>query len=100
MWFSGWIDSDRAVMQTQFADHATFDKRMERLVNSGQRDTGNLLPDNIVNFFWAWMAGSRHQRLVDDGTLVRDGKAVTTTEFTKVSLAVRMHLLNSMRQGW
>jgi hypothetical protein len=31
---------------------------------------------------------------------VRDGKAVTTTEFTKVSLAVRMHLLNSMRQGW
>jgi hypothetical protein len=73
MRFDGGIYANGAVMQTEFPQNAAFDEGMKRLVNGCERNTGNLLADYIVNFFRTWVAGSRHQRVVNDSALMGDG---------------------------
>ena len=73
MRFDGSVHANGAVMQTEFPQNAAFDEGMKSLINGCQRDAGDLLADYVVNLFGTWVAGRRHQRVVNDSALMRDG---------------------------
>lgn len=93
MRFGRWIDPERTMMQTHLSHDATFNERVQRLVYRRQRDAGNLLADDVVHLFRTGMPRRGHQRLVNDSTLMRDGKTVTLAQTAKISrLTVLLHL--------
>ena len=97
MRFCGGVHTNGTVMQTKFAQYAAFYEGVQGFVNRRERDAGNLLPNHVINFFRTGMAGSGHERLVNDGSLVRDCQTVSTAEFTEISLAFGLHLRDLMK---
>lgn len=87
------IYAQRAVMQAQLANETALNERMERFVHRRKGDTGNLFANTIENFFRAGMARERHQRLINDGTLMRDSQPMTATELPELDLLACAHTL-------
>jgi hypothetical protein len=97
MRFGDGVHTNGAVMKAEFAKDTAFNEGMKRFVNGSERDAGNLLPDNVVDFLWTGMTGSGHERFVDDSALVRDGKSMPPAKLAKIGLALWVHLVDSMR---
>lgn len=96
MWFGRGIDANGAVVRADFAQNATFHERMQRLINGRKRNAGNLPANYLVNLFGTRMARSRHQRVVDNGALMRDSETMPAAEFTKVRMLLELHLVDWM----
>ncbi len=86
MWFGHRVNAERTVMQAQLAQNSTFDEGVQGLVDGGQRDTGYLLAHDCVDLFRAWVAGSRHQRVINDRPLVSQGQTVPAAQFAKIGV--------------
>lgn len=85
------IDAERAVVQAQLTKHATFDKRVKCLVDRGQRDARNKLSDPCVNFLRARVAAKRHQRIVDDCSLMSHRQTMSAAKLPEIHLLAYLH---------
>src|SRR5947209_2894245 len=77
------FDAQRAVVETDFVKYSPLEENPDVLIHGGQRYGRNLLPDYVVYPVRAGMSRQRHDRLINELSLMRGSQAMGAAQFTE-----------------